>query len=109
MNHDEPAIGFVFRPIWLLFCSFMVVLMSHEIWQVKTRPAEYAFLWGSEGPVAGLWWYASERAYLLLLVGEIILFLAGIWLCLSRMPFRTKLLSAHLGLSVLWIIYLNIS
>ena len=90
------------RFMWLLFCCLMGVLWISAICDVKTEPAEYASLWGGEGPVAGLWYYASESVYLLHLAGLVIWFLAGILLCLSRGRFRRNLLLAHFGLSALW-------
>jgi hypothetical protein len=82
----------------------MVVLWIHEIWRVKTKPELYFFLWGAEGPMAGLWYYASEKIYLLHLAGLIIWFLVGILLCLSQEQFRRKLLFMHFCLSMLWLV-----
>lgn len=90
--------------LWFLACVFMVVLWGHEIVSVKMRPEEYAYLWGGEGPVAGIWYYASETAYLLHLGLLVLWFLAGIALCLGRGPFnRPKLLLAHALISGLWL------
>ena len=84
----------------------MVALWSHEIWLAKTRPEEYAQLWGGEGPVAGVWYYASETVYFLHLAALILWFLAGMVLSLDRRPFkRPKILLAHAVLSLLWFGY----
>lgn len=95
--------------IWLLFCGFMTALWVSEVWVVKTEPAKYVHLWGGEGPVAGLWYYASERLYVLHLACLIIWFLFGILLCLCQWSFRGKLLLAHFGLSVLWLAVAHIA
>lgn len=84
----------------------MALLWLHEIWHVKWHPEEYAPLWGSEGPVAGLWYYASETAYITNLLILLLWFLIGALLCLNRGIFRhPRLLIAHVFLSLLWIIY----
>lgn len=89
--------------IWLLFCCFMTILWASELWNVKTGPEKYAYLWGGEGPVAQLWYYASEGLYLLHLACLIVWFLSGIGLCLCRWSSRRKLLLAHFCLSMLWL------
>lgn len=89
--------------IWLLFCGFITMLWVSEVWSVKTEPAKYTHLWGGEGPVVKLWYYASEGLYLLYLVCLIIWFLSGILLCLCQWSFRRKLLLAHFCLSMLWL------
>ena len=62
--------------IWLLFCGFMTIVWMSEVWDVKTAPEKYACLWGGEGPVARLWYYASESLYLLHLACLIVWFLS---------------------------------
>jgi hypothetical protein len=81
----------------------MAALWIQEIWEVKTEPEKYVHLWSGEGPVAGLWYYASEKIYLFHLVCLIIWFLAGILFCLRQGQFWRKLLFMHFGLSVLWL------
>lgn len=69
MNNKLASIKIVsWEFIWLLFCCFMTIVWVSEVWDVKTAPEKYACLWGGEGPVARLWYYASERLYLLHLV-----------------------------------------
>ena len=87
--------------IWLLFCCVMTILWASELWSVKTGPEKYAYLWGGEGPVAQLWYYASEGLYLLHLACLTVWFLSGIGLCLCRWSSRRKLLLAHFCLSML--------
>ena len=89
--------------IWLLFCGFMTIVWISEVWDVKTAPEKYACLWGGEGPVAQLWYYASESLYLLHLACLIVWFLSGIWLCVCRWTFKRALLLAHVCLSMLWL------
>ena len=55
----------------------MTIVWVSEVWDVKTAPEKYACLWGGEGPVARLWYYASESLYLLHLVCLIVWFLSG--------------------------------
>lgn len=64
---------------------------------------EIRLLVGGEGPVAQLWYYASENLYLLHLACLIVWFLSGILLCLCRWSFRTTLLLAHFCLGMLWL------
>ena len=89
--------------IWLLFCGFMTIVWMSEVWDVKTAPEKYACLWGGEGPVARLWYYASESLYLLHLACLIVWFLSGIWLCVCRWSLKRALLLAHVCLSMLWL------
>lgn len=89
--------------IWLLFCGFMTIVWMSEVWDVKTAPEKYACLWGGEGPVARLWYYASESLYLLHLACLIVWFLYGIWLCVCRWSLKRALLLAHVCLSMLWL------
>ena len=89
--------------LWLLACGFMVALWGSEVWSVLTGPEKYAPLWGSEGPVAGIWYYASEEYYLLHLAGLIVWFLAGMALSLCNRAYRRKLLLLHCCLSMLWL------
>ena len=89
--------------LWLLACCFMVALWGSDVWSVLTEPEKYAPLWGGEGPVAQLWYYASEGLYLLHLACLIVWFLSGIGLCLCRWSSRRKLLLAHFCLSMLWL------
>lgn len=94
---------FSWECIWLLFCGFMTILWTSEVCSVKTEPEKYACLWGGEGPVARLWYHASEGLYLLHLACLILWFLSGIGLCVCRWPSRRKLLLAHFCLSMLWL------
>ncbi len=89
--------------LWLSACGFMVALWGGEVWSVLTEPEKYAFLWGGEGPVAGVWHYASEDRYLFHLVCLIVWFLAGMALCLCKRACRRKLLLLHCCLSMLWL------
>ena len=81
----------------------MTIVWVSEVWDVKTAPEKYACLWGGEGPVARLWYYASERLYLLHLVCLIVWFLSGVWLCVCRWTLKRALLLAHVCLSMLWL------
>ena len=81
----------------------MVALWGNEVWSVLTEPEKYASLWGGEGSVAGIWYYASEEYYLLHLVCLIVWFLAGIVLYLCKRACRRKLLLLHCCLSMLWL------
>ncbi len=89
--------------LWLLVCALMTALWASEVWIVHSEPEEYAYLWGSEGPVANVWYYDSECLYLLHLTILIVWFLSGIWLCLCRWALRRKLLFVHFCLSLLWL------
>ena len=81
MNNRLASIKiFSWEFIWLLFCGFMTIVWMSEVWDIKTAPEKYACLWGGEGPVARLWYYASESLYLLHLAYLIVWFLSGIWL-----------------------------
>lgn len=97
---------YLLRTLWFLACGFMVILWSQEIWSVKAHPEEYTGLWGGEGPVAGVWYYASESIYFWHMVGLLLWFLAGMLLSLGRGPFRRpRLLVWHAALSVVWLGY----
>ena len=89
--------------LWLLACGFMVALWGGEVWSVVIEPEKYASLWGGEGPVAGVWYYASKELYLFHLVCLIVWFLAGMALCLCKWVYRRKLLPVHCCLSLLWL------
>lgn len=89
--------------LWLLACCFMVALWGSDVWSVITEPEKYAPLWGGEGPVAGVWCYASEGRYLFHLVCLIVWFLAGVALALCNRACRRKLLLLHCCLSMLWL------
>ena len=92
MNNKLASIKiFSWEFIWLLFCGFMTIVWVSEVWDVKTAPEKYACLWGGEGPVARLWYYASESLYLLHIVCLIVWFLSGIWLCVCRWSLRACL------------------
>jgi len=99
-----------FRVIWLLFCGIAVATCGDEVMRVKIKE-EYKFLFGGEGPTAGLWHYSSENAYLFYMACQMLWFFAGVWLCLSlgHRPFRRKLLFAHFCLSVLWLILVKVT
>lgn len=104
MNNKLASIKiFSWEFIWLLFCGFMTIVWISEVWDVKTAPGKYACLWGGEGPVAQLWYYASESLYLLHLACLIVWFLSGIWLCVCRWSLKRALLLAHVCLSMLWL------
>lgn len=82
----------------------MAFLSCHEIASVWMHPEAYAPLLGGEGPVAGIWYYASERAFLLHSGLGAVWFLAGMLLCLGRGLFkRPKLLVVHALLTVIWL------
>lgn len=89
--------------LWLLACCFMVALWGSDVWSVLTEPEKYAPLWGGEGPVAGVWYYASEGRYLFHLACLIVWFLAGVALALCNRACRRKLLLLHCCLSMLWL------
>lgn len=104
MNNKLASIKiFSWEFIWLLFCGFMTIVWVSEVWNVKTAPEQYACLWGGEGPVAQLWYYASENLYLLHLACLIVWFMSGIWLCVCRWSLKRALLLAHVCLSMLWL------
>ena len=104
MNNKLASIKIVsWEFIWLLFCCFMTIVWMSEVWDVKTAPEKYACLWGGEGPVARLWYYASESLYLLHLACLIVWFLSGIWLCVCRCSLKRALLLANVCLSMLWL------
>ena len=91
------------RGLWCLICGFMVVLWGQDFLAVTSYPEKYPF--GVEGPVAGIWFYASERLYRLHLALLLLWFSVGILMCLGRASFRRwKLLPAHIGLTALWFI-----
>lgn len=92
------------RTIWLMFCSLATALWGSELWTVKTQPGTYTDLWNSEGPVAGVWYYASEQLYTLHLVALLIWFGCGVLLSLYQGPYSKKLLTVHVLLSMLWVI-----
>ena len=68
------------------------------------RPEAYAFLWGGEGPIAGRWYYASERIYILHLVALLLWFLCGALLSLHQGTRSRKPLIVHMLLTVLWVL-----
>ena len=91
------------RIVWALVCVAMCALFASEIAAVKMYPADYAPLWGGESPVPGVWYYASERIYLLHALALAAWFLAGAFTCLRGKPFRDNhLLIVHMALSGLW-------
>lgn len=92
------------RAIWLALCGTATALWLSELWDVKTRPEAYAPLWSGEGPVAGVWYYASEQLYTLHLVVLIIWFGCGMLLALYQGRFSRKLLAVHGLLTVLWVL-----
>ncbi|HIU16921.1 MAG TPA: hypothetical protein IAB01_00555 [Candidatus Avidesulfovibrio excrementigallinarum] len=92
------------RIIWLTLCSLSAALWLSEIWEVKRHPEAYAPLWSGEGPVAGLWYYASEQLYILHLAALALWFGCGMLLSLHKNPIIRKLLPAHVLLSVLWVL-----
>ena len=96
-------LSIILRILWALVCVAMCALFASEIAAVKMRPEDYAPLWGGEGPAAGVWQYASERAYLLHAAALAAWFLAGMSACLRGKPLRgNRLLIAHMALSGLW-------
>lgn len=92
------------RLLWLLFCGFLALMFSVEIWDVYTRPEEYAPLWGSEAASA-FWQYASREIYVLSTAALSVWFLAGVGLALWRRPAGYRFLQAHVVLSLLWLVY----
>ena len=92
------------RLLWLLFCGFLALMFSVEIWDVYARPEEYAPLWGSEAASA-FWQYASREIYVLSTAALSVWFLAGVSLALWRRPARYRFLQAHVVLSLLWLVY----
>ena len=92
------------RAIWLALCGTATALWLSELWEVKRQPEAYANLWGSEGPVAGLWYYASEQLYILHLVGLLLWFGAGMLLSLYQGRFNRNLLTGHIFLTALWVV-----
>lgn len=91
------------RLLWLLFCAFMALLFADELWNVCTRPEEYAQLWGAAATSA-FWQYASRETYLLSTAVLSVWFLTGMGLALWRRPAGGKLLRAHVVLSLLWLV-----
>ena len=88
------------RILWALVCIAMCALFASEIAAVKMRPEDYAPLRGGEGPVAGVWYYASERGYPLYASALAVWFLAGVVACLCGKPLRNNyLLIVHMALS----------
>ena len=92
------------RLLWLLFCGFLALMFSVEIWDVYARPEEYAPLWGSEAASA-FWQYASREIYVLSTAALSVWFLAGVGLALWRRPAGYRFLQAHVVLSLLWLVY----
>lgn len=89
--------------LWFLLCGFMTVLWGSEVWCVKTEPEKYMYLWGGEGPVAHLWYYASESLYVLHLACLVVWFLSGMMLCVCRWSCKKILLRTHVCLTMLWL------
>ena len=92
------------RLLWLLFCGFLALMFTVEIWNVYARPEEYAPLWGSEAASA-FWQYASREIYVLYTAVLSVWFLAGVGLALWRRPAGYRFLQAHVVLSLLWLVY----
>lgn len=81
----------------------MCALFASDIAAVTMRPEDCAPLWGGEGPVAGVWYYASERVYLLRALALAAWFLAGVFACSRGKPLRNnRFLIVHMALSGLW-------
>ena len=87
------------RRVWLLWCCFMVIGALVEGWIVWHDPGGYYF--GGQGPIAGLWYYASAQAYgtMLALVGG--WYSAGALLCFRKGVVARVLLIVHAALSML--------
>ena len=93
------------RFLWFAVCVFFCVLSLGEIWNSFHDP-QYQWLFGGEGPVAGVPWYRSHYAYVWFLAGESCWYLAGMGLSLAARK-RPGLFVCHVILSVLWIMYLQ--
>ncbi len=97
-------LSIILRILWALVCVAMCALFASEIAAMKMRPEDYAALWAGEGPAAGVWYYASERIYLLHASALAAWFLAGVFACLRGKPLRdNRLLIVHMALSGLWL------
>lgn len=97
----KMGLQYICRVLWFLFCGLLFLTAVHEIWSVNIHPEEYVYLWGAEGPIAGIGFYASEAAYLIHEAILLLWFLCGMMLCIPRLN-RFNLLIVHFVLSLLW-------
>ena len=90
--------------VWVVICLFFVWLCTVDFYTALKAPEIYPF--GSEGPVAGLWAYESQKNHLISSVILIIWFFIGLMLCLFQHK-RKKLkygITVHIIATFIYII-----
>jgi hypothetical protein len=96
------------KVIWGIFCLFGCTVFCEDFYQAFNHPEQYPF--GAEGPVAGIWYYKTQTAYLWFDVILICWFSVGILLCSLQHKFRSLKwgILTHCILTLLYMIIVDI-
>ena len=99
--------GIIAKVIWGGFCLFGIILFVWDFYLAFNQPELYPF--GTEGPVACLWYYKTQKAYLWSAVISVCWFAAGFLFCLLQHKFRLLKwgITAHCLLTLLFILLIN--
>jgi len=94
--------------IWAIVCSFFMWLWSDDFYTAFKTPEIYHF--GGEGPLGGLWWDETQKAYLIFGAILVIWFFIGLMLCLFQYK-KEKLkygIIAHIIATFIYVIVIRI-
>ena len=97
------------KAIWGICCLFGVILFVEDFYQALKHPELYYF--GSEGPVAGLWYYETQASYLWSAVMLVCWFAAGFLLCVLQHKFKILKwgIIAHCVLTLLYMLIIHMT
>lgn len=91
--------------IWLAFCSLMLVVVSHDVYEAIFKPELFYGLWGGEH-TGGMWSYGSQARYVGTGIAMILWTLAGIVIVyVRRLPRRSLLAAGHMLLTFVYFLY----
>ena len=74
------------KAIWGVFCLFGIILFVEDFYKSFNHPEVYPF--GAEGPVAGIWYYNTLKAYLWSSASLVCWFVVGLLCCLLQHKYQ---------------------
>jgi hypothetical protein len=97
----------IVKIIWGLFCLLIIVVMCLDLYDASNYPERYPF--GGEGPVVELWWYKTQRHYILFSIILILWFFIGlVFCCVQHKISKLKwMILIHIFLTAVYIVFVN--
>ena len=97
----------IVKAIWGGFCIFGIFLFVEDFYQAFNHPELYPLR--AEGPVAGIWHYKTQEAYLGSAVILVCWFVVGLLCCLLQHKYRWLKwgITAHCFFTLLYILMIN--